>query len=144
MIEFDDPQYQSTGWDCGPACMATVLRYYGKPVPRSNWPTSPIDGTHPFSILPILNRSGLRVLAGSTPIESLTAHVRNLRPAICLVQYTSESHYVVVKGVFRGCVWYFCPVRGICKEKTEDFLSGWWSDGELPKQYHQWSALIWQ
>ena len=112
--------------DCGCACIATILEYYGKSVSlRKIYEAAGTDkvGTSGLGIVKAAEEFGLSctgVMANDkSKIE--TFHF----PAIFHLNLGNREHYVVPYKIKKGVVYYSDPAKGLTSESKEDFIKKW-------------------
>lgn len=136
---------QSDTFDCGAAAVRTVLKFHH--VIASPPPACPIDGTDVRLIEAHLReRCGLQVISGSFDLTDLAHFCDTHRPPIVLLTEKGEScsHYVCVRGISRGRVYYQCPTEGRLSLRVPDFLAAWRAtDGRLTRPLLRWSVIAW-
>ncbi len=120
------PILQKGTSDCGSACIATILAYYGKTVPVekiSEAAGTDRIGTSGVGIVKAcetfgLSCSGIMI----TDKDKLSAFTL---PAICHFAWKNQEHYVVIYRISKRQVWYHDPAVGLTTDTIESFLSKW-------------------
>ena len=111
--------------DCGAACIATVLKYYGRSVPirkiRKEAGTDKI-GTSGFGIIKAAKKYGLSCKGFSSPDKSKIVKIP--LPAIFHTQQGAD-HYMVVYKVSNKNVFVCDPAIGTRKIDHEEFNKIW-------------------
>lgn len=130
---------QRDDFDCGAACVAAVLRFWGRVFPAVWSLPNPVQGTTPDTIEAVLRAAGLSVLSGSLTVSDLRHFAESGRPILCPVALRG-GHWVVVRGVTGRRVYYHCPVDG------ESWVSGrdWddlWADTSRTTSYLRWGIV---
>jgi len=132
MALLDLPDERSIEWyGCGPAAARCVLGHFGRPLTVADrlMPT-PTQGTSPRQLSQTFRLADLLVVEGFWTIQSVSAMTSVGWPVIACVQESDGfDHYVVVRGVFRGLVYYQCPDQGPSRQRVDGFLSRWHSEG---------------
>ena len=104
------PFFRQAEYDCGPAALAAVLAFRGRPVPLESITASvylpTLHGTLPMDLERYARDAGFRVLSSSGTVASLKEAVRSNRPVICLLDLGfgiyKQPHYVTVIGFDDG------------------------------------------
>ncbi|MFQ7001041.1 MAG: peptidase domain-containing ABC transporter [Clostridium sp.] len=114
--------------DCGPACLATILKYYGFKTSISNLrelTKTDINGTTIFGMIQAAEK--LNMTAKAVKAKSLDVLKKDFpKPAIAYVIYEDGMrHYVVLYGVNEKQVILADTGRGIIKYKIDEFLKIW-------------------
>lgn len=145
MIELQ-PIFQRKSFDCGRAVVQTVLTYYGRDPKetRRRLQVSSFDGVHPAGIAAFLRDQGLKVLLGEMTLGDLRWQTRQGRPVIALVQRAESGHYLVVKGVRRGRVFYADPADGAGDEHELAFLGRWHDTDGLGTKYEYFGLSVFE
>lgn len=142
----DIPDYrQDTEWGCGETAARCVLAYHRivTPYPRVS---SPVDGIDPVALERVFRKLHLRVSAGNYRVDDLQEFCNSRRPPIALVRWpgSSDSHWIVVRGVSRGRVWFHDVESGPGKCRLQEWQSAWSADdGRLPFVYRAWAVVAW-
>lgn len=100
------PFYEQGEGSCGPAALASVLGYWGRPQPieqiRAAVYSPRLRGSLPMDLERHARASGMRVFSASGTLDALRVAVRSDEPVICLLDLGfwvfSQPHYVVVIG----------------------------------------------
>lgn len=152
---------QSTAWSCGPACVRSILAYYGKRVPERKLidalRCTPERGTDPASIALYLRKRGLRVQARPrSTMASLGKSAAAGWPTLVVYQdygccaaadlstSLDHGHYSLVVGVDRDFV-YLCDPSS--KKKTRKieratFLSRWRDIDASGRVFIRWALTV--
>jgi ABC-type bacteriocin/lantibiotic exporter with double-glycine peptidase domain len=130
--------------DCGPACVAAVVRGLGQRISLADATrdllTNGHAGTDPSAIEAYLRRRGFKVLAGDMDALDLRYATRHGRPVICV----TANHYVVVRGWERGRVALMDPMIGLTWEKWDDFRATWRDAHRWGVDYDQFGLQVWR
>ena len=112
--------------DCGVACIATILNYYGKSVSlRKIYEEAGTDraGTSGLGIIKAAEKFGLSctgiMIAEKEKINSLPF------PAIIHFKVENYEHYVVPYRIHKGIIFYCDPAKGNVSEPVEEFNKKW-------------------
>lgn len=134
---------QRDAFSCGDASIATVLAFHRVVAPSKL--ATPIDGTDPASIERHLRRIGLHVLSGSLHVDDLEHFCRQFRPPIVLATWPDggDSHWVVVRGVSRGRVYFHCPIDGAESLRISEWDAIWHGSGKMGERYTRWGVVAW-
>lgn len=133
---------QQAEYDCGDAAAMTVIGFHKV---QSNFKlANSQQGTDPVSLETRLRNMGFEVLAGPARVEDLKHFSDTYRPVIVLVHWPDglDSHYIVVRGVSRGYVYFFDPESGNGKLKADEFDKAWVAYGRIGV-YRRWSIIAW-
>ncbi|WP_160675928.1 peptidase domain-containing ABC transporter [Clostridium sp. C8-1-8] len=114
--------------DCGPACLATIAKYYGMDIHISQireYAGTETEGTTVLGLIKAGEKINLK--AKAIRIKSFDdIHKFFPKPAIAHVTIsTNILHYVVVYEVNDNYITVGDPSRGIVKYKLEDFFKIW-------------------
>jgi predicted double-glycine peptidase len=136
---------QDTPHGCGEAAVRAVLAFHQitGAAPRIS---SPVDGVDPIALERALRKFGLRVMSGNMKLSDLKNCCDSLRPPICLVHWpdSSESHWIIVRGVSRGSVWFHDVETGPGRCRTDEWEKAWSAnDGRMPFEYRNWAVVTW-
>ncbi len=142
MLQLPDVR-QAENYDCGPASIDTVLRFFGV---RSKTSVvqcaNEIDGTHPATLETALRRAGLLVCAGRMSLADLTHHTRLGRPVLCPVDLFG-GHWVVVRGATSKRVYFHCPSEGPQWVTRDRWLSIWHDSERSGDVFVNWGLSVW-
>jgi len=127
---------QTQDFDCGIAALRCLFQYWERPLPHI--PCTPHEGTHPATILAVLNNAGFRVLSGQADIPILKSLVKLGYPVITLIRQEGVGHYVVVSDIHRGKVYYQDPLNGPVSSKVTDFVEIWLDVDMFGTDYRQY------
>lgn len=133
---------QGTDYDCGAACIDAVCRYWGR---RSRGPVSlanPVQGMAPETVAAWLRSLGAKVLSGSLfGVADLQHFTRAGLPVLCPITAAGGGHWVVVRGVERGRVYYHCPVEGEVSVRAAQWLDQWRDHTDSGHTYDRWGIV---
>ncbi len=120
------PILQQFSSDCGSACIATILDYYGKTVSLrkiSEEAGTDSAGTSGLGIIKAAQKFGL----SCTGIMVTEKEKINTLPLPSIVHFKTESqeHYVVPYKIKKGIICYSDPAIGLTSETITDFNSKW-------------------
>jgi len=119
---------QLDAMDCGPACLAMVTRFYGKPY-----------SLHKLRGLSFITNQGVSLLGISDAAEAIGMRTTGVRinfeqlakeaklPAIC---HWQQRHFIVVNRINNGNVYVADPGHGLVKYTKKEFLEGWRSTNQ--------------
>lgn len=134
-----DPVMQKFEYDCGAACVDAVIKFYGiRTCVGVLTLSNHIQGTSPDTIEALLRRAGLKVISGTMTTADLKHMTTTGRPVICPITTPEGGHYVVVRGVGRGKVWYHCPSDGPKSMKISDWEANWNDTSRSGHEYDKW------
>ncbi len=100
------PFYRQGDSDCGPAALAGVLAFWGRPVSMeeitANIYLPQLKGTLPMDMERFARESGLKTDSTAGTLDRLKALIRTGTPIICLIDlgfsFYKQPHYVTVVG----------------------------------------------
>lgn len=128
---------QADDYDCGAAALDAIARFHGLrargPVALAN----PVQGMAPDTVEAVLRSLGLSVLSGTMTVDDLRHLTRSGRPVLCPVAHHG-GHWVVVRGVERGRVYYHCPAAGPAVLREADWLAAWRDTSRTGQRFLQW------
>jgi NHLM bacteriocin system ABC transporter peptidase/ATP-binding protein len=104
--------------ECGPACLAMILAYYGRWEPLENLRTLcgvSRDGSKAGNLLRAARNFGLEASGYSVDLDGLP----QLQPPCIL--FWAFSHFVVFEGIAPDGVWLNDPATGRVKVSNEEF-----------------------
>jgi ABC-type bacteriocin/lantibiotic exporter with double-glycine peptidase domain len=104
------PFFRQTGHDCGPAALAGILAFYGRPVDLETITASiylpKLRGTLPMDLERYAKDAGLRTASSDGTTDDLKSAVRSNTPIICLLDLGlgpyRQPHYVTIIGFDDG------------------------------------------
>ncbi len=112
--------------DCGPACLATICKYYGKRIPltyiRSLTGTNK-DGTLGSGIVEGANELGFSCYAAASPEKNLPD--KYLYPFIAHIKRDNLEHYIVVFKINKNTMLVGDPAKGLIKQSLDKFKEEW-------------------
>lgn len=117
------------GFSCGAVSLDVLYRYHGYTLPRAYWDLSnPARGMAPETAEAAIRAQFVGVSWGQGwEIADLSHHIKLGRPVMCLVsEAEAADHWVLVRGVQRGRVYYHDPSNGRESKKIADWLK-WWT-----------------
>lgn len=100
------PFIKQTGNDCGPAALAGVFAYYGRPadlvvITKAIY-LPKLRGTLPMDLEQYARSAGFRTHSSGSTLDDLKAAIRGNNPGICLLDLGMgpyrQPHYVTVTG----------------------------------------------
>lgn len=100
------PFFPNTTDQCGPAALASVLNFWGKPLSPEEAKTAvylpSLHGTLPMDLLPALKKQGLSGEVASGSFEDIKNEIRQGRPVIAYLDFGTKRfpirHFLVVTG----------------------------------------------
>jgi ABC-type bacteriocin/lantibiotic exporter with double-glycine peptidase domain len=100
------PFFRQTGQDCGPAALAGILAFHGRPVDLETITASiylpKLRGTLPMDLERFARNAGLTTASPDGTADALRSSVRSNVPVICLLDLGfgpyRQPHYVTVTG----------------------------------------------
>jgi ABC-type bacteriocin/lantibiotic exporter with double-glycine peptidase domain len=122
------PFFRQTAYDCGPAALAGILAFYGRPVDLEAMTASiylpKLRGTLPMDLERYAKESGLKTASSDGNADALKSAVRSNIPVICLLDLGfgpyRQPHYVTVIGFDDGNG-LFVMHDGITPDKTMSY-----------------------
>lgn len=112
--------------DCGPACLATICRYYGSYVPVTKlreYSGTNKSGTTVYGLVKAAEKMNFSVKVAKGNKRSLTSNIPF--PAIAHFAYNSIIHYVVIYKVSKEALTVADPAKGIVKYNIDEFVQKW-------------------
>lgn len=143
MIEVPDIR-QNGDYDCGDAAIDAALGAIGAKRPRGTRLANPVQGMGADTVAAILRGCGLKVWAGPvlTGIEGLRHLTRAGLPVLCCISERG-GHWVVVRGVSRGRVYFQDPAAGPTSRPVGAWLGVWHdSEAESGHHYDRWGIAV--
>lgn len=113
--------------DCGAACLATILKHYGRILPMSkirDISGTDKQGTSAFGIIKAAEQLGFTARGVKGNPDSLYNEFPLPAVAHVKVDY-SFLHYVVIHKITATEVIIADPAKGICKYTPEEFINIW-------------------
>ena len=117
---------QHDSQDCGPACLATICKYYGKRIPISyirNISGTDKEGTSGYGIVQGAEELGFTCVGVFSPEKTFSTEV--IFPVIAHVNRDAGEHYVVIFGFKRNTVIIGDPADGLVKTSFDEFKKIW-------------------
>lgn len=130
---------QVDDYDCGAAALLAVSSYHGRPV-RSSLANA-VQGLSPDTIEAELRAAGYAVLSGSLTVPDLEHYTGTGRPVLCCVQGSAGGHWVVVRGVAGGWVYYHDPTFGRRRVGAREWLRRWQDGTRAGAVYLRWGVV---
>jgi ABC-type bacteriocin/lantibiotic exporter with double-glycine peptidase domain len=104
------PFVKQSGNDCGPAALAGVLAYYGRPADLAAITTAiylpKLRGTLPMDLEQYARTAGFQTRSSGSTMDDLKAAIGRNNPVICLLDLGfgpyRQPHYVTVTGFDDG------------------------------------------
>jgi ABC-type bacteriocin/lantibiotic exporter with double-glycine peptidase domain len=135
---------QAAAHDCGAAAVSAVLQYHG--LAPARWLTrlaNPVQGMSPDTIEAVLWDALGHVASGTMSVPDLKHFCNTRRPVLCPVTFADGlGHWVVVRGVVRGAVYYHCPTDGPEKMSVAKW-EGIWHDSTPGSEYRTFGIMGW-
>jgi ATP-binding cassette, subfamily B, bacterial HlyB/CyaB len=113
---------QISEMDCGAACLAMVLRFYGKNVGLNRLrelASVSRDGTSLFNLATAAEASGLT----ATPVRADKRHLEDV--TLPAVAHWEGAHFVVLYEVTSTGVVVANPATGLARMTLDEFAAGW-------------------
>ena len=117
---------QHDEFDCAPACLASVCKYYGKRIPLTvirRLAGTDRDGTSGFGIIRGAEELGFSCKGGASTAKTLSADM--MYPFIAHVKRDNLDHYVIVYKYKNNKVYIGDPACGLRIVKTDAFRAEW-------------------
>ena len=117
---------QHDEFDCAPACLASVCKYYGKRIPLTvirRLAGTDRDGTSGFGIIRGAEELGFSCKGGASPAKTLSAGM--MYPFIAHVKRDNLDHYIIVYKYKNNKVYVGDPACGLRIVKADAFKSEW-------------------
>jgi len=133
---------QQDGHDCGEAVIICVLGFHR--VTASVRLATREYGTDPIQIESWFRNQSFRVVSGEMTVDDLRHYCDSKRPVIALVHWpeANDSHYVVVRGVSRGRIYFHDVETGPANMRSGDFEKAWKASGRIGT-YRRWAICPW-
>ncbi len=136
-------------FDCGAAITDSVCRYFfGKKRTPSYFRrllgTNGINGTDPRQIEAFLRCEKLKVLSGDMEVADLKTFTEMGRPVITMVTFNTNGHYIAVRGVKWGRVYYQDPEEGRQSMSVREFEECWVDFDRFGVSYRQFGLGVWE
>ena len=136
------PDYrQRESWDCGRVMFEIICDYYKKPLPLfiANL-SNAVVGLSPDSLAAGFRSLGFKILEGHWTIDLLKAATKDGKPVATLMQLDSVGHWVAIRGVCRGRVYYNCPERGPVSDKIDCWERNWIDYHHMGSVFDRWGV----
>jgi len=100
------PFYRQQEYACGPAALASILAYWGRPANLEQITAAvylpKLRGTLPMDMENFMRDAGFETFSTAGTLEEVKSHIRAERPVICLLDLGfsiyRQPHYVTVLG----------------------------------------------
>lgn len=138
---------QESDYDCGRACLKAVFAFWGEAFPKHlSALTNQEQGTHPDTLSAILRESRrFELIDGSMSVDLLRMLTRNGWPVLVVLTPPGKGgHWVVVRGVARGRVYYHCPTHGRCSLPVASWEDAWDDRDRGNVGYWRWGVCPWR
>jgi hypothetical protein len=137
---------QRDDYSCGAVCLEILFRYHG--VGRPRWVgllPSPHDGLQPDAVKAAAYAVLGNVLAGPMTVGILKGLVADGKPVLCPVTLPGDAcgHWLVVRGVTRGRVYYSCPLTGHQSMPLAAWAAAWRDEPAEQSIYNNWGVTGW-
>lgn len=142
LLEVPDVR-QRTDYGCGDAAVDAALGALGIARKRGTRLSNPEQGMGPDTVAAVLRAAGVSVLAGPllTGVEGLRHFAGAGCPVLCPVA-DHGGHWVVVRGVQRGRVYYQCPLSGPTSKGAAAWCAEWRdSAAESGHRFDRWAIV---
>ena len=63
------------------------------------------------------------------------------KPVVALIQAHGAGHYVCIRGISRGWVYYYDPAAGEAKSRVADFAAAWHDADRLNAVFRSWGVV---
>lgn len=145
MITLPDVR-QTRDYDCGAAAVNCVLAHFGQrtrgPVALANV----VQGMAPDTVEAYFHSVGLPVVKGNMQLSDLKHFTATGRPVLCpITMPDGEGHWVVVRGVVRGKVFFQDPAAGprdLRASGPRSFEAAWESWSASGFAYKCWGIAV--
>lgn len=132
MIKHLKGYYQYNQEDCGAACLATILSYYGKKTTISvlrNVMLYDKNGANVLSIIDTANSYGLGAEAYEGNFKELNQKINQENFKLPLILHVEREkiggHYIVLKKISKNKIKVFDPKNGHLNLSKDEFLKQW-------------------
>ncbi|HXY55387.1 MAG TPA: C39 family peptidase [Nitrospirota bacterium] len=100
------PFYRQQEYSCGPAALASVLAFWGRPANLEQITAAvyipKLRGTLPMDMENFMRDAGFETFSAAGTLEEVKTHIRAERPVICMLDLGfglyRQPHYVTVLG----------------------------------------------
>lgn len=130
--------------DCGGCSLAVVFGFHGQTLPEPVYALCSPHGMTPYAAEAIIS-SRFRGFSQGTgwTVADLEHHIANGRPVMALVTVEDASdHWVVVRGVENGRVYYHDPAHGRRSKSLKAWLK-WWQ-GPPGNPWGRYGLTAWE
>ncbi len=141
MTPLDTPDIRQRDTDdCGEAARDCVLRFLGVRGAARQIATA-TDGTHPSTMEAAFRLAGVLVQSGTMSVADLQHHTTQGRPVVCPVALHG-GHWVTIRGVARGFVYFQCSVDGRLQLKLAAWLDIWRDSTRAGHDFDAWGIAV--
>ena len=118
--------FQENRYDCGAACVATILSYFDMKEELSTITQecrTSTKGTTLYDMKQVLSQHGVKFEG----YECSKNDFNNLKPPLIakIISFENANHFVILKSITRDRIEIFCPVEGFRVLNKHDFLEEW-------------------
>ena len=118
--------FQENRYDCGAACVATILSYFDMKEELSTITQecrTSTKGTTLYDMKQVLSQHGVKFEG----CECSKNEFNNLKPPLIaqIISFENANHFVILKSITRDRIEIFCPVEGFRVLNKHDFLEEW-------------------
>ncbi len=121
---------QSTGWNCGPACVQMLLAFHGKKVSQkkiAKMAKTTKNGTHHKNLVRVMKRFKIKAKARTANIRELKKKLNSGNPAILnyFMPQDNEGHFAVAIAKGKKFLTLNDPWLGKKRYSIKRFKSLW-------------------
>lgn len=144
LLNTDDIR-QDSDFDCGAACLAVLLAYYG--IQRPGWVRKlcdPKDGLQPDAVKAAMRAclgSAASVVSIPMTVGVLKGFCEDGKPVLCPILVGGVGHWTVVRGVTKARVFFHDPITGRRSLPVHDWELGW--ADEAGGMFNRWGVTGW-
>jgi ABC-type bacteriocin/lantibiotic exporter with double-glycine peptidase domain len=128
---------QATDHGCASACIDALCDFWSRRRPPRDL-ANHVQGMAPETVESVFRDRGFQVMRGELYTPLLQALTKTGVPVMCAVTIEDCGHWVIVRGVGCGKVYYHDPEVGPTSVRVKDWEEIWEGYSEAGQQYHRW------
>jgi hypothetical protein len=129
------------GHQCGDGLFGSITSYWESV--RRRVKCDPWTGKHPLDLEPEFRRRGYQTFSGQMTVDVLKAVTGMGIPIGCLIQSEGCGHWVGVRGVQRGRVYYMDPDDGNRSLPIAEWEAVWFDRDHHGTEYRNHGLAVW-